>query len=168
MTSLVIRVVTMDDIPSIVKIRIGAITAEELRGFAASEFSIYSSTEKLTKNWDEENRLADGLSVYIAEDEGKIVGFIVFKVKDNYGYIDNIMVSKEAQRKGVGTALVAHIEDIAQARGCSIMKTDTTENAEGVPWKAYRFWITIEYKDTGERLSTNYDFKEIPLVKHFK
>jgi uncharacterized protein YrrD len=84
MSSLVIRAATVDDIPSIVTIRIGAVTAEELCGFSAPEFAIYSSTETLTKNWDEGNRLTDGFSVYLSEDVGKVVGFIVFKMKGNY------------------------------------------------------------------------------------
>ena len=42
------------------------------------------------------------------------------------------------------------------------MKTDTTENVDGVPWKSYTFWKRMGYEDTKERLLTNYDFKEIP------
>ena len=45
------------------------------------------------------------------------------------------------------------------------MKTDATENADGVPWKAYRFWIRMGYEDTGKRLPTAHEFKEIPLIK---
>jgi hypothetical protein len=48
------------------------------------------------------------------------------------------------------------------------MKTDTSENAMGVPWKAYGFWRRMGFKDTGDRLSTKYDFKEIPLIKELK
>ena len=45
--------------------------------------------------------------------------------------------------------------------------TDTTENAKGVPWKAYGFWKKIGYEDTGKRLAraSGYDFKIIPLIK---
>jgi ribosomal protein S18 acetylase RimI-like enzyme len=118
--------------------------------------------------WTRGNRLKDGFEVFVAEDEGKLVGFIVFKMERDYGYIDNIVVSKEEQRKGIGKTLVAHVEDIAKSKGCYLMKTDTTENADNVPWKAYSFWIRMGYKDAGERLPTNYDFKEIPLIKRLK
>jgi len=104
----------------------------------------------------------------VAEDEGKIVGYIFFKITRAYGYIDRILVAKEEQRKGIGRALVTHVEDIVKSHDYFVMKTDTTENADGVPWNAYTFWTRIGYKDTGKRVLTNYDFKEIPFIKRLQ
>jgi ribosomal protein S18 acetylase RimI-like enzyme len=168
MISPVIRKASVKDIASIVRIRLNALPQEEIRGFSAPEFATYSSSEALQKAWDRENRLKDGFEVFVAEDEGKIVGFIAFKIEDSYGYIDNIVVAKDKQREGVGKALVAFAESMAESKGCCLMKTDTTENAEGVAWKSYGFWTNLGYKDTGERLPTDYDFKEIPLTKRLK
>jgi len=168
MTSLVIRAASVKDISSIVRIRLAALTEEEIRGFSAPEFATYSSTEELRKVWSRENRLKDGFEVFVAEDEGKLVGFIVFKMEHDYGYIDDIVVAKEEQGKGIGRTLVAYAEDIAKSKGCYMMKTDTTENTDGVPWKSYGFWTRMGYEDTGERLPTNYDFKEISLIKRLK
>jgi ribosomal protein S18 acetylase RimI-like enzyme len=168
MTSLVIHAATIHDIPAIVRIRLTALTEDEIRGFSVPEFATYSSTDELRKIWAGENWLQNGFRVFIAEDEGHIVGFIVFKMECDYGCIDNIVVAKDEQGRGIGTALVAHVENIAQAQGCTSMKTETTENADGVPWKAYSFWIRMGYEDTGQRLPTNYDFMEIPLRKQFR
>jgi hypothetical protein len=44
------------------------------------------------------------------------------------------------------------------------MRMDTTGNAAGVPWNAYRFWTRMGYEDTGERLPTPHDFTGIPLI----
>jgi GNAT superfamily N-acetyltransferase len=118
--------------------------------------------------WGRENRLKDGFEVYVAEDEGNMVGFIAFKMEHNHGCIDNIVVAKQEQGKGIGKALVEHVECIAKSKGCYLMKTDTTENHAGVPWKSYGFWTRMGYEDTGERLLTNYNFKEIPLIKRLK
>jgi ribosomal protein S18 acetylase RimI-like enzyme len=104
----------------------------------------------------------------VAEKNRKVVGFIVFKMECDYCYIDNIDIARAEQRKGIGRALVTHVEDIARAKGLYSMKTDTTENAKGVPWKSYGFWTRIGYKDTGERLTTKWDFKTIPFVKNLK
>ena len=60
------------------------------------------------------------------------------------------------------------MEKIVKSKGCDLMKTDTTENASGVPWRAYRFWLRMGYEDTGEQLLTNYDFKEISFIKRLK
>jgi len=134
MTPLMIRAATVKDVSSIVRIRLAVLSKEEIRGFSAPEFTTtYTSTEELRKVWSRENRLKDGFEVFVAEDEGKMVGFIVFKMERDYGYVDNIVVAKEEQGKGIGRALVAYVEGIAKSKGCYLMKTDTTENADGVP-----------------------------------
>ena len=112
--------------------------------------------------------MKDGFEVFVAENEGKMVGFIVFKTEPEVGYIDNIVVAKEEQGKGIGRALVTYAEGIAKSKGCLLVITDTSENADGVPWKAHGLWTRMGYEDTGERLPTNYDFKEIPLIKKLK
>ncbi|MCW4045087.1 MAG: GNAT family N-acetyltransferase [Candidatus Bathyarchaeota archaeon] len=102
--------------------------------------------------WSKENRLTEGFEVFMAEIEGKIVGFTVFKIERDYGYIGNIVVARVRRRKGVGQALVAFVEDTAKNKGYNSVKTDTTENAEGAPWKAYGFWIKLGYEDKEKRL----------------
>jgi ribosomal protein S18 acetylase RimI-like enzyme len=169
MTSVMIRPATVKDVSSIVRIRLATLTKKEIRGFSAPALTTtYSLTEELRKMWDRGNRLKNGFEVCVAEDDAKIVGFIVFKMEHDYGYIDNIVVSKQKQGKGIGRALVTYTEGIAKAKGCYLMKTDTTENVVGVPWKSYGFWIRMGYEDTGRRLPTNYGFKEIPLIKRLK
>ena len=68
----------------------------------------------------------------VAEAAATLVGFIVFKTQHPYGYIDNIVVAKKEQRKGIGRALVSYVEEITKSRGCFVMKTDTSENKQGV------------------------------------
>jgi ribosomal protein S18 acetylase RimI-like enzyme len=140
----------------------------ETEGFAAPEWTKYSSVDELKKVWKKGNRLEDGSEVVVAETSGKVVGFIVFKMERDHVYIDNIDITKGEQRKGIGRALIAHVENSAMANEYSIIKTDTTENAQGVPWKSYGFWTRMGFKDTGERLPTKWGFKTIPFVKMLK
>jgi len=158
----------MNDISSIVNVALTSTVKEETRGFESPEWVTYLSSEELRKAWVEENRLRDGSEVIVAEKNRKIVGFIVFKTEYDYGYIDNIDITRDEQRKGIGRALVTHIENIVKVHGYSLMKTDTTENAEGIPWKSYGFWTKMGYEDTGERLTTKWDFKIIPFVKNLR
>ena len=109
--------------------------------------------------------MKDGFSILVAEDEMQIVGFIVFRMESGHGYIDNICVTKERQGRGIGKALVTRVEEITKSNEFGSIRTDTTENAEGIPWKSYGFWTSLGYIDTGERLATPYDFKEIPFIK---
>jgi ribosomal protein S18 acetylase RimI-like enzyme len=168
MTKLLLRTATPEDIPSIVRACLTSSTKEEAKGFAADEWVTYSSPEELRKVWARENRLKEGSEVIVAVENGKLVGFIVFKEERDSVYIDDIDITKDEQRKGIGRALVTHVENIAVAKGYSVIKTDTTENVEGVLWKSYGFWTGVGYKDTGERLPTRWSFKTVPFVKHLK
>jgi GNAT superfamily N-acetyltransferase len=165
MDAVIVRKASADDVYSIVQASLASASKEETDGFAAAEWVTYSSPEELRKVWDGGNRLKDGSEVVVAEKERWIVGFKVFKMERDYVYIDNIDIRKEEQRKGIGKALVQHVENVALANGYSTIKTDTTENAEGHPWKSYAFWTKMGYQDTGERLPTKWSFKTIPLVK---
>ena len=168
MPSLVIHPASIKDVLSIVKVRLGAFTEEEVYGFIVPGESLYTSIEKLRNMWDRENFLKDGLEVFVAKCNAKVVGFIVYNMKSSDDNIDNVVVAKEEQGKGVGRALVEYVEELAKSRGFSVMKTDTTENAEGIPWKSYGFWRRMGYRDVGERVTTKYGFKVIPLVKKLK
>jgi GNAT superfamily N-acetyltransferase len=168
MLSLKIRPATINDALSIVKIRAGALTEDEVSGFVVPGDNLYSSVHKLRIVWDRNNRLQKGFEVFVAECDGKVIGFIVLNMNDADDNIDNVVVAKKEQGKGVGRALVEYVEELARSRGFSVLKTDTTENALGIPWKAYGFWKKMGYKDTGERIATEYGFKVIPLVKNLK
>jgi ribosomal protein S18 acetylase RimI-like enzyme len=164
----IIRKASASDILSIVQACLTSASEEETEGFAAPEWVTYSSAEELKKVWKTGNTLKDGSEVVVAEKEGRIVGFIVFKVERDHVYIDDIDVTRDEQRKGIGKALVGHVESLALANGYSSIKTDTTENAQGVPWNSYGFWTKMGFKDTGERLPTKWSFKTIPFVKRLK
>lgn len=166
--SLSIRPASVDDISSIVEIRLGALTEEEVVGFAIPGDSLYLSVEKLREVWDKENKFMGSFEVFVAEHEGRVVGFIVVNMNNCDDNIDNIVVDREEQGKGIGRALVRYVEKLAKSRGFCVLKTDTTENAKGVPWIAYSFWKKIGYEDTGERIRTEYGFKVIPLIKNLK
>ena len=164
MTSLVIRPASIRDVPSVVEIRLGALTQEEICEFGIPNNSFYSSPDKLRAMWDRDNLLKDGFEVFVAEDKGRVVGFIVFSMKGNDN-IDNLIVVQEEQGRGVGRALVEFVEGLARSGGFDVIRTGTIENVNGVVWKAYGFWVRMGYEDSGERVVSEYGFNDIPLVK---
>jgi ribosomal protein S18 acetylase RimI-like enzyme len=168
MEVVVIRKATVHDISGMAEASLTSASKEEMEGFSAAEWVTYSSPEGLRRGWSSGNKLNDGSEVIVAEKAGRTVGFIVFKFEDDYAYIDNIDIRRDEQRKGIGRALVTYVENLALAKGCSSIKTDTTENTEGRPWKSYGFWTRMGYQDTRERLSTKWSFKTIPFVKNLK
>ena len=163
-----LRKATAADIPAIVQASLTSASKEDLEGFTAPEWVTYTSVDELRKVWMKDNRLQDESEVIVAEVRGRVVGFIGFKREHDYFYVDNIDVTKGEQRKGIGKALVAHVEQVALTEGFEIIKTDTTENVKGVPWSSYGFWTHIGYEDRGERLPTKWSFKTIPLVKRLR
>ena len=168
MNSLIIRAASVRDVPSIVRIRLRTLNEEEIRGFSSPDSASTSSTKKMLEIWGSGNKLKDDAEVFVAEKKGMLIGYMMLKVEGDSGYIDDIVVAKKEQGKGVGCTLVRYAEALAKSRNCHIMKTDTAENADGVPWKSYNFWIKMGYEDTGKRLPTPYDFREIPFVKRLK
>ena len=139
MPSLVIRPASIIDITEIVKVRTETLTDKEISGFSAPGDNIYSSKEKLAELWDADNKLKDNSEIFVAVFEGTIRGFIVFN-RDNYAdNIDNIIVDKNDQGKGIGRTLVNYLEDLAKSLGMTVITTDTIENARGIPWKACGF-----------------------------
>jgi ribosomal protein S18 acetylase RimI-like enzyme len=168
MPTLVMRPATRGDIPTIIDVSLSSNTKGETAGFTAPELGTFSSPEALKEVWAKENRLKDGSEIVVAEKNRKIIGFIVFKREPDHFYIDNLDITRDQQRKGIGRALVNYVENIALASGYSLMKTDTTENVDGVPWKSYGFWTKMGYRDNGERLPTKWSFKTIPFTKNLK
>lgn len=150
------------------RVRRSAFTAKEVQGFTTPKPSMFYSEEELRNAWAKENLLLDGWSVSVAEKEGGLIGFIAFKMENGKCYIDNINISKRNQRTGIGKALVYYVENLARCQGIHTILTDTTENAEGKPWKSYDFWIGMGYRDTGERLKTKWSFEEIPFCKNIE
>jgi ribosomal protein S18 acetylase RimI-like enzyme len=168
MTPIKIRPASKNDVSSIVAIRQGAFTDEEAAGYIIPGDNMYTSTKKMREMWGTKNLLEDGSEVFVAEREGRVVGFIVFNMKSIDDNIDNVIVAKAEQGSGVGKALVEYVESLAKSRGVDVLRLDTTETVEGVPWRAYGFWIKMGYVDTGERVASGYGFKDIRFVKKLR
>jgi GNAT superfamily N-acetyltransferase len=134
-------------------------------GHTAPEWGTFRDVEKLGGEWITGNRLRDDYEVIVAERGGQIVGYLVFKREKEFMYIDLVHIRKPEQGKGLGRAFVEYIERLASEGGQTRLETETTEDAQGVPWKSYNFWLRMGFEDTGKRLKTKWDFKLIPFVK---
>jgi len=63
--------------------------------------------------------------VVARDDDGALVGFVNV-ISDGlvHAWIQDVMVAARARRRGVGTQLVAHARDAAQAAGCEWLHVD--------------------------------------------
>ncbi len=165
MDKIAIRQARREDVPTIVDTCRASTTEEEIVGFTAPEWGTFRDIEKLRGEWTTGNRLRDDYEVIVVEKRGLIVGYLVFRREQERMYIDRINIRKPEQGEGLGRALLEYVERLAIEDGQTHIETDTVENAQGVPWKSYNFWLRMGFRDTGERMITKWDFKIIPFVK---
>jgi ribosomal protein S18 acetylase RimI-like enzyme len=155
-----IREATERDYLKLVEIMSKSADKEELNGFVPPT----SETRKFLMRLRQQLGLA-GHRVFVAEVGQKPVGFLYFtKKKDNFA-IEELDVAKKHQGRGIGRALVKAVEKLAKEKGAISLTAGTAINSEGLPWKAYGFWIRMGYTDTGEITDSGYGFKYCRLVK---
>jgi ribosomal protein S18 acetylase RimI-like enzyme len=68
--------------------------------------------------------------VYVALDGEQIVGAVRTKPQENALYIDQIAVDPSRQGTGVGSWLLARIDEVARSRGLGGLSLETAEMAE--------------------------------------
>lgn len=68
--------------------------------------------------------------VYVALDGGQIVGTVRTKPQENALYILQIAVNPSRQGTGVGSWLLARIDEVARSRGLGGLSLETAEMAE--------------------------------------
>jgi GNAT superfamily N-acetyltransferase len=157
---LTIRNASSRDYETIVNIMKESATEEELRGFVPPE----GIAPKFLKELRNELSRSDH-GVIIAENEGIPVGFAYYRLKNDSAEIEEVDVKKEFQGQGAGKALVQHIESIAKERGLKRLATGTSMNREGKPWKAYGFWVHMDFVDAGEIIEGLHGLRYVKLVK---
>jgi GNAT superfamily N-acetyltransferase len=83
----------------------------------------------------------DGGTVWVAEADGRVVGFVVLLDADDHLLLENVAVDPRAQGHGVGARLLALAEEEAGRRGHRRIELYTneamTENLDYYPRKGY-------------------------------
>ena len=71
---------------------------------------MFTSIDNLREMWGNNNLLKDGCEVFVAENRGKAIGFLVFNMKGSDN-IDNVIVAKKDQKKGLVELLLSMWKD---------------------------------------------------------
>jgi GNAT superfamily N-acetyltransferase len=81
--------------------------------------------------------------VWVAEDEGKIAGYIVARVLDGNAHIEQVSVAPTHARRGIGRRLISHLETWGS-------RTDrpatTLTTFRDVPWNG-PYYRTLGYRE---------------------
>jgi ribosomal protein S18 acetylase RimI-like enzyme len=134
---MIVRKATLEDIPKIIPLWKGL---EESINSLIKDYPILIEYGKLRSDAADvferdlkANMEKDGHFHIVAEDNGKLMGYITAyiknrgkeKVVDKVMYLHHIMVADEARNTGVGSALVKELEKITKDKGIEfiILKT---------------------------------------------
>ena len=163
-----IRLATKYDIPQIVRIDQTTLSGDGLAGYSApADKRLFADEDKLRAVWA--GNSVEGLVVYVFEEEERILGFALIRVDPDSVELDDIIVAIEHQRKGVGTAMVEFVENLARNLGKRCVTLGTTRNSKtGMPWKSYGFWLKQGYAVEDEietEEGRRYGFTEIRFRK---
>jgi len=150
-----IRSAKRDDIPGIVECANSSSSEEEEAGFGMPFAQrTFNDVGRLSAAWRDPNAvdsdLAGGEEVIVAEEDGRIVGYVTVEERGEDLELVNIDVRREQQRRGIGSRLVEFVEQRAVHEGKRAVTLGTTRNAQGVPWKSLRWWQKLGYTVTGE------------------
>jgi len=79
--------------------------------------------------------------LYVALEDGQIVGFVVFYPEQDHVHLENVAVTPGFQKRGIGRKLIGFAEQVAQQNGYTRIELYTnasmTENLELYPGLGY-------------------------------
>jgi ribosomal protein S18 acetylase RimI-like enzyme len=149
-TSIQIRPATREDIPAIVACAISSTPEDEGVGFGRPRSEqTFTDAHRLSAVWEGSNRAAQE-EVFVAEREGRVVGYVTTEFRGNELELINIDVSRDRQGQGIGRQLVRSVEERARHASMRAVTLGTSRNAAGVPWKSLDWWRALGYRVTGE------------------
>ncbi|MBY6091181.1 GNAT family N-acetyltransferase [Pseudooceanicola sp. 502str34] len=73
---------------------------------------------------------APDIRFFAAGPEAAPLGVAALQIKDGYGEVKSFFVSPEARGMGIGAALVARVEEEAQANGLTLLRLETADKLD--------------------------------------
>ena len=126
---------------------------ERIGGFINTEFSDYATDHDVALNFDE--------FCFAAEDDGKIAGIITGRAYYNEVQIGDLIVGKDFRRDGVGSKLVAAVEDEYKGKGYEKIALTTFGFQAPEFYKKLGYELEFVRKDNDPKLSKYFYLKKI-------
>jgi GNAT superfamily N-acetyltransferase len=89
--------------------------------------------------------------IFVAEDAGKIIGFVTFSIRDVVRYprpiaeLDELFISEEYRKHGLGKQFMEKIEELAREKNCYRMYIESRYDFKG----AHSFYEKLGYTNYG-------------------
>jgi len=116
----VVRPWRPSDTPALADIFRRSVREVASRDYRPAQIEAWAAAPGETAVWEDRMRAR---VVFVAEEAGLLIGFIQYEPPD---HIDMTYVHPERQRKGVASALLAALEDEAQARGVKVLNVEAS------------------------------------------
>jgi ribosomal protein S18 acetylase RimI-like enzyme len=149
-TEIKVRPAKRADVPALVECATSSLVKDQDIGFGIpwSERT-FNDPGCFSSAWREPNCVGS-VEVYVAESEGRVVGYVTIEHRRGSTELVNIDVPRELQRRGIGQKLVQFVEETARNKDTSAVTLGTSRNAAGVPWKSLSWWEKLGYQIVGE------------------
>ena len=126
---------------------------ERIGEFINVEFSNYATDCEVNLNFEE--------FCFVAEDEGKIAGVIVGRAYYNEVHIGDLIVGKDYRKEGVGSKLVAAVENAYKGKGYDKIALTTFGFQAPEFYKKLGYELEYVRKDSDPKLSKYFYLKRI-------
>jgi len=126
---------------------------ERIGEFINVEFSNYANDCEVKLNFEE--------FCFVAEDEGKIAGVIVGRAYYNEVHIEDLIVGKDYRKDGVGSKLVAAVENAYKGKGYDKIALTTFGFQAPEFYKKLGYELEFVRKDSDPKLSKYFYLKRI-------
>ena len=127
---------------------------DTLGEFINKEFSSYAIEKDITLNYDE--------FCFVAEEDGKILGVIKGRSLYNEVHIVDLIVNHECRKNGIGSRLVAAVEDAYKGSGYAMITLTTYGFQAPGFYNKQGYELEFIREDNDPRLS-KYFFKKVIL-----
>ena len=123
---------------------------EDVVGFGApSSMNPFEDAARLAAAWRDPN-IVGKEEVLVAELDGRVVGCVTLEDRGESLELVNIDVDGPLQGQGIGSRMVASVEERARREGKPAVTLGTSRNAAGVPWRSLPWWQHLGYRVTHE------------------
>lgn len=89
----------------------------------------------------------DAGRLWVATDDEEVAGYVVYYPRGDHMHLENIAVLPDRQGRGIGRALIAHVEEEARERGLAAVELYTNEKMT----ENLRLYPRLGYRETGRR-----------------
>lgn len=94
---------------------------------------------------------------YVAEVEGKVIGFVHASVKKEKAHLHRLYLKPEHQRKGIGTKLYSRAEEDVRDSGAEVIRLEVmSENEKGTG-----FYRSKGFEEEKEEAAVEFNRKEV-------